>query len=377
MNNSLQYLHGGSPGLDLARFGLAERTVLDFSVNLNALGIPEIVKEKWKETLNAVEGYPSVEGDGVSHYYKKKFGIPSQNFLAGNGSTEMIYLIPRTLRLKRFLVITPSYYDYERASVLAGSAVTRVPLSPDAGFSFPDMNDLIAALNNSDGLWLGRPNNPTGHLFPKGQLLELADRFPDHLFIIDEAFIQFTDRWTESSLMTDRVKPNILVVHSLTKFYALAGLRIGGVVGHSKVISRLRQSKEPWTVNGIADRVAPLLLECINYEKRTRREVALERERIFRGLKQLDGIIPFPCSANFILCRWTRTENLDDLVHYLLENSAYVRDCRNFPGLENNFFRIGLRSPDDNDKLLSIISSFPYADSGVRACAKEVIPHHD
>ena len=223
------------------------------------------------------------------------------------------------------------------------------------------MDDLIAALNNNDGLWLGRPNNPTGNLFSKGQILELADRFPDHLFIIDEAFIQFTDMWTETSLMTEKVRPNILVVHSLTKFYALAGLRIGGVAGHSKIISLLRQAKEPWTVNGIADKVAPLLLECIDYEKQTRREVAVERERIFKDLEQLDGILPFPCSANFILCQWTGTEDMDDLIRYLLENNAYVRDCRNFPGLENNFFRIGLRSPDDNDKLMSILSSFPYA----------------
>ena len=82
---------------------------------------------------------------------------------------------------------------------------------------------------------------------------------------------------------------------------------------------------------------------------------------VFKKLEQVDGIIPFPCSANFILCQWTGTEDMDDLVHYLLENSAYVRDCRNFPGLENNFFRICLRSPDDNDKLMSILSSFPYA----------------
>ena len=107
MDDKSQYRHGGSPALDLARFGLADRPLLDFSVNLNALGVPEIVKQKWKGTLNAIEGYPSLEGDGVSHYYREKFGITSQNFLAGNGSTELIYLIPRALRLKRFLVSGP------------------------------------------------------------------------------------------------------------------------------------------------------------------------------------------------------------------------------------------------------------------------------
>ena len=360
MDDKTQYRHGGSPELDLARLSLADKPVIDFSVNLNALGIPEIIKHKWEETLNAIEGYPSVEGDGVARYYQGKFGISSLDFLAGNGSTEMIYLIPRVLRMKQALIITPSYNDYERASLLAGTEVTRIPLSPDADFSFPDMDILISALRNSNGLWLGRPNNPTGSLFPKGRLLELAGMFPEQMFIIDEAFIQFIDGWPENSLVNEKTRSNIIVIHSLTKFYALAGLRIGGVIGHKKLISRLRSAKEPWTVNGIADMVAPLLLECGDYEKQTRHHVALERLRVSKMLEKVDGIHPFPSSANFILCRWTGTKDMDDLVHHLLENSVYVRDCRNFPGLENNFFRVGLRSVDDNDRLISALSSFPY-----------------
>jgi threonine-phosphate decarboxylase len=353
------YRHGGTPGADLARFGIPERPILDFSVNLNFLGPPAIVRARWGTLFEAIEHYPSVAGDGIGRYYREKFHIPSENFLAGNGSTELIYLGPRALGLRHIVVVTPSYHDYERASILAGARVTRHRLSPDSGFSHSDERTLVSMLENADALWIGRPNNPTGTLFPKQVLLELSERFLQTRFIIDEAFIQFADNWEQESFLTHELRPNILIIHSITKFYALAGIRLGGIVGHPNLIARLRQVKEPWTVNGVADRITPLLLHCAAYEHETRTANARERERMFDQLGNLPGIAPFRPCANFILCQWTRTQTLDHLLHYLLSNGMYVRDCRNFPGLEANFFRVGLRSPVENDQLISLISSFP------------------
>ncbi len=201
MKNEPYYQHGGNPRLDLARLNLTERSVLDFSVNLNPLGTPELLRRGWEKLLEAVGVYPPVYGDGVAHYYREKFGIPSKNFLAGNGSTEMIYLVPRVLGLKRVMILTPSYHDYERASILAGAKVTRHNLSPEMNFSLHDHGDMDPDLNDLNGLWLARPNNPTGILFPKRLILELSDRFPNHMFIVDEAFIQFQDIESEDACM--------------------------------------------------------------------------------------------------------------------------------------------------------------------------------
>jgi len=354
------YRHGGKPTHDLARFDLSDRPVLDFSFNLNPLGPPAEIREKWEEFASTIDKYPSIEGDGVSQYYQKKFGIPHRNFLAGNGSTEMIYLAPKVLGFARVLVATPSYHDYERASILAGAKVVRYALLPEKGFAFPLVNELIDRLKKFDAIWLARPNNPTGALFPKELVLEIAAKFPDKWFIIDEAFIQFMEQWKEESLLMEPPRPNILVIHSLTKFYALAGLRIGGVVGSVDAITRLREAKEPWTVNGVAERVAHLLADYAPYEEETRSFVTAEKKRVFQKIKDLPGIVPFPSSANFILCQWRKTGNLDDFMRHLLMNGAYVRDCRNFPGLDANFFRLGLRTPDENDRLLALMSSFPY-----------------
>ncbi len=359
MNQQPKYQHGGNPANDLARLNLPAKPVLDFSVNLNPFGIPPIIKDKWADFLQSIENYPSVEGDGISQYFREKYNLSPKNILAGNGSTELIYLVPRVLGFKRVLIITPSYHDYERASVMAGAKVEKFSLQPDEKFAFLDVEKLVNLLEKADALWIGRPNNPTGTLFPKEIILDFAERFPEKWFIIDEAFIQFVDAWKEESFVSGKLRPNIVVIHSLTKFYAIAGLRMGGVLGADELITLLRDAKEPWSVNGIADRIAPLLLECTRYEEESRLEVSRERERIFNRLTELKSVIPFQSSTDFILCQWVKTENLDDLIQHLLANGVYIRDCRNFPGLENNYFRIGLRSAEENDQLLSILSSFP------------------
>lgn len=359
VNSDIAYRHGGTPRSDLDRFGLPDRPILDFSVNLNFLGPPAIVRDRWGALLETIAHYPPVEGDGVGRYYQEKFHIHLENLLAGNGSTELIYLVPRALGFRHAVVVTPSYHDYERGSILAGTRVTRHALSPESGFSLSNPDALIRGLANADAVWIGRPSNPTGTLFPKQIILELSERCPQTRFIIDEAFIQFADNWEQESLLTQALRPNILIIHSITKFYALAGIRLGGIVGDKNLIARLKRAKEPWTVNGVADAIAPLLLHSAAYEQETRIANAKERERMFHRLEGLDGITPFRPSANFVLCQWTRTRTLDHLLHHLLSNGMYVRDCRNFPGLEANFFRVGLRSPVENNQLISLISSFP------------------
>jgi histidinol-phosphate/aromatic aminotransferase/cobyric acid decarboxylase-like protein len=144
--------------------------------------------------------------------------------------------------------------------------------------------------------------------------------FPQKRFIIDEASIQFLDSWEEQSLVCAEPKPNILVVYSLTKFYALTGLRLGCVVGPSEIISNLRQAQEPRTVNGVAEKIAPLLPGCTDYEQQTRSLVATEKKNIFQRIEKTDGITPFPSTANLLLCRWRKTDTLDDLMRHLLSD---------------------------------------------------------
>jgi threonine-phosphate decarboxylase len=353
--------HGGNPGEDLSRFKLPGREIIDFSVNLNPLGIPDLIRSNWNDLIKKVKDYPSVNGNGIVRFFNKKTGVPESEILAGNGSTELIYLIPRTLAFKNVLILAPSFHDYERASILAGASVKRLELKPEDGFIMPSIGSFEKKMADVDAVWLGRPNNPTATLLPKNIILDLAEQYPETYFIIDEAFIQFVDNWKEESLILNTGHSNILVIQSLTKFYAVAGLRAGGIIGREDVINNLRENKEPWSVNGIAEKVAYLLMDCDEYEKNTAVYIQRERERIYNKLEKIKDIDPFISCANFFLCRWNRTDNLDDLIVYLLKNGVYIRDCRNFAGLENNFFRFGMRSIEENNLLLSLLSSFPDA----------------
>ncbi|MCP4577952.1 MAG: threonine-phosphate decarboxylase, partial [Deltaproteobacteria bacterium] len=137
INSDSEYIHGGVPKTDMRRLDVKERRVLDFSVNLNFFGPPSIIEENWPALFETIEQYPSVNGDGVVGYYQSACGVSPQNFLAGNGSTELIYLVARVLEYRRAAIITPSFHDYERASILAGAEVTRCPLSPHNDFALP------------------------------------------------------------------------------------------------------------------------------------------------------------------------------------------------------------------------------------------------
>ncbi|MBN2060178.1 MAG: threonine-phosphate decarboxylase [Deltaproteobacteria bacterium] len=355
MDKKMEHKHGGNPHSDFYRFGLSRKPVLDLSVNLNPLGPPEIIRSHWPELYNLIKDYPSVEGYGIVDYYQTRFGIPRENILAANGSTEMIYLVPRVLSINNAAIFTPSFYDYQRASLACGANVSTYPLSAENDFAFPETHQIGEIVKKADALWIGRPNNPTGALISKRAVLDLADMFPDKYFLIDEAFIQFVEGWGEKSLLFEAPRHNILVIHSLTKFYALAGLRMGAIVGDKDVIARLNEAKEPWTVNNLADKVAPLLINCTVYEDQTFSLVAGERKRVYERLQEMDGVHPFPCTANFILCRWKGTGGLDHVIRNLLEKGIYVRDCRNFTGLESDFFRFGLGTKEDNDRLLHLL----------------------
>jgi threonine-phosphate decarboxylase len=254
------------------------------------------------------------------------------------------------------VVINPSFHDYTRACLAAGAELIPVELEPADGFAPPDMVVLEEALTRGNGLFLGNPNNPTGTVFPRQTLLELATHFPTKWLLVDEAFVQFLDEPEEVSLIRQEPpQENILVFHSLTKFFALPGLRLGAVVGHPDTISRLRPLKEPWSVNRVAEKVALKLIGCADYDSNLTQLIRQERPRVFGRIQEIPGFQAFEPAANFLLARWTQTNDLDDFLSFMLRSGIHFRDCRNFPGLEDNFFRMAIRLEEENDRVLSLM----------------------
>lgn len=334
--------HGGVPLATFKRLGVPPQAVIDFSVNISPLGVPECLLEAWSDLPILLTAYPAIMGNGVHAFYESRFNLPAESVLAGNGSIELIYLIPRVLGWKKVLVPQPSFFEYRRACEIAGGTV-------DTG--------LLTDFNDHDALYIGSPNNPTGITIPATTLLKLADANPDKWIVVDQAFIEFCDdRDAVSLIRPDRLRKNLIVLHSLTKFYALPGLRIGAAISHPETIARLAACKEPWTVNAIAQKACELLANDTRYDEKMNRLIDRERDRMRRAIEHLPQFEIQPGGqANFLLLRWKSEKNLDLLLKYLLERGLFVRDCRNFPNLPSNCFRMAIRTAADNTQLLEAL----------------------
>ena len=357
--------HGGSPGEDFYRLGVTPGPVKDFSVNINPLGPPEAIFENWTRLQQAVTAYPTIDGNGVRRFYEQRFGLKPDSVLPGNGSIELIYLVPQALGLKNIFILSPCFHDYQRAAQMAGAAVAALPLSAENGFAAPSIETIEEHLARADAFCVGNPNNPTGTRLARSTLLHLAEKYPEKTFMVDEAFVQFVAESGQTSLLDRKyLRPNLIVFHSLTKFYALPGLRLGAAVSHPDTVGRLAAVKEPWTVNGIAEKAAEMLCCCRDYEKNTTDLIAGERQRFLHQLNNIPHIRFLSPTANFFLAQWKGSKNLDDLLRWLLTRGIYVRDCRNFPGLEDNFFRFCIQTPQDNDRFTAVLTAYTEGPNG-------------
>ncbi len=355
MASEKDYIHGGNYKADFKRLGVPQKEIVDFSVNVNPLGPPPIVKKIWNSLFDEVKKYPSQNGIGVKKYYEDMFGIDSSNVLPGNGSTELIYFVLQKLSLKNIVIISPSFNDYSQAATISGTTIIDVHASSDNGFAMPPIDLINKKLNYADAVFIGHPNNPTGAMFSKDEILFLSKENPTKWILLDEAFIQFVDNYEEQSFLKSNIISNIILFHSLTKYYTVPGLRLGAVIANNKIISKLETEKSLWSINRPAEILVEYLRDSKSFVEKTEQYFSAERKKLFIEYSNLAGIKIFPTNSNFFLARWNATNNLDDLQRELLTNGLYVRDARNFKHLSDNYFRFAILSKNENQKLFITI----------------------
>lgn len=356
--SGLLHQHGGNAELDFKRLGIAARDFIDFSVNVHPLGAPMVVRDNWQNALQHISHYPSQAGRGIQDFYHQRFGLNTECVLAGNGSIELIYLIPRALQLAQAIVFTPAFFDYANAAKQAGLKLKYYQLNEQNSFAY----DFINLINDEPSLvFIGRPNNPTATLIQGEVILQLADTHPQHTFVLDEAFIQFTELWGDTLMAENRLRNNVIIVHSLTKFYSLAGLRAGALISTAQTIAKLATQQSPWAVNGICDYLMPLIAEDNAYEENVRKETNATKTALLAELAKLSSVKVYGTSANFLFVKWLASDNIDDLIAGLLKQGIYVRNCANYHGLAGNYFRIAIRNQADNAKLVLALTNLEQA----------------
>jgi len=356
----LNKTHGGGI-YELARQqGIDPAKIIDFSASINPLGLSPRAKKKLGQLgLEAVLHYPDSRCGELRTALAQFHGIAEDCILPGAGSTEFIYSLPRVLKLERILLVTPAFSEYENALEIQSRdcRIHFFETREEDGFELNVEGLLLALTQGYDALYLCNPNNPTGILAEKKDLLRvLAQAEREKVwFILDEAFIDFIPG--ESLLREAADSSRLIILRSLTHFFALPGLRAGYLVSNSGVIEKFSRVKEPWTVNSLAQMAAVESLRDEAYIDRTMTFIRQERESLTLGLQGIPGFIPYPGSANYLLVQLHPSLNLEaaELRDKLIPRGILIRDCRSFHHLGPYFFRIAVRSPKENQALLKAL----------------------
>jgi cobyric acid synthase CobQ/L-threonine-O-3-phosphate decarboxylase len=344
----ITYGHGGNVKQLAEIVGLAEKDILDFSANINPLGLPEWFRSLISSRINSLVNYPDPSCSILVQTLASNCGVSEEEVLVGNGSTELLYLFPRALHKKRAVIPVPSYLDYVRVCELAGLTVEKVLLGEENGFRL-DLFELDHRLHGDELVFIGQPNNPTGLLVGPEALRALACNHPSTVFIVDEAFTDFVDG--VDSLIHNR-PPNVIVLYSLTKFYAIPGLRLGCAVADSDISREVRRIMPPWTVNTLAQAVGEAALQDKAYATETRAVVKTLREQLSLELTSIPHLTVYPGTANFLLVRLDhKTVDAPALARKTLLDGIAIRDCSNFDGLDERFFRVAVRTAEENERL--------------------------
>lgn len=347
--------HGGNIYHYARKFGIPEADFLDFSASINPLGPSPMAVKALREAVPSLVNYPDPASGTLVSAISGRFGIPADAILPGNGSTELIYLLPRALKPARALLPVPSFSDYERALKLAGCGVTHFPLRAAEGF-VPDTDRLTASLPGHDMLFLCNPNNPTGVLLDRDALLHIfkAAKRSKTFVVLDEAFIEYAPG---SSVLEYAARhKGVAVLRNFTKFYGMPGLRGGWLAAHPDAVKRLAASREPWSVNTLAGRAAAASLADRAYEEKSLALVEKEKAHLFRELSRIPGISPYPPSVNFIFARLDYPgADADTLAEALASKGILIRSCSNFRGLDNRFVRVAVRRRADNRALVAAL----------------------
>lgn len=347
--------HGGQV-LALAReLGCPPAAILDFSASLNPLGPAPEALAAARVALNDACHYPESDAAILAQALAAHHVLPATCVLAGAGATEFIFLVPRVLRPRRVLLVEPAFSEYRPALLQAGVQIDTLQLSPADDFRL-DLAALSNALRpDTDLVWLANPLNPSGTGYPRPLLLELADALPAmvHL-LVDESFIDFTPALSIADQVA--VRPKLLVLRSLTKFYALAGLRIGWLAATPQLVAKLAAGREPWRLSTPAIAAGLACLEATALRTATLQAIPVLRTELAAGLNKL-GCTVYPAVANYLLCRLPdRAPAVEEVAARLCRERILVRTCTDFAGLDNRFMRLAVRSAADNRHLLDVLA---------------------
>ena len=322
--------------------------VLDFSANINPLGMPEPVKAALIRAAEHAHVYPDPRCAALREKIAEAEGVPADCILCGNGAAELIYLYAYALSGRDdrpALIVEPTFSEYGLALRAAGIPAERYFLREAEGFRLTDAV-LSEDLSRRSAVFLCSPGNPTGIAVNPGLVYALAETGTRMFF--DFCFLDLTgdpERYDLPRLIRDH--PNVTALRAFTKSYAMAGVRLGyALSSDGEFLAAMAGKSQCWNVSTPAQEAGIAALNCREWLRDSVRMISGERERVAAVLLSL-GLRVLPGEVNYLLLYADR-----DLPALLRERGILVRDCADYPGLGPGWFRAAVRTPEENEKLL-------------------------
>lgn len=349
--------------------GGAVDAVIDASVNVNPLGPPESLAATFGRVRELSARYPQIDAADARRAWARRVSARVEQVLVGNGASELISLVVRTLAPRRVVVFDPCYSEYAVAARAAGAPVARVTLElADARWHTPpaaalagraERGEAGATLGPGDLVVVGRPNNPTGHLTGTEALLEIAATGAHVL--ADESFLELASlcsaaREAPFDSLVPHVDARISVVTSLTKTYCVPGLRLGVLVAHTDLIERISEMRDPWSVNGVAAEAAAVLAHDDDYLARSRELLSAEKPRLTAALAALPGVRVTEGVAPWVLAELPHPHDARSFRARMLERGVAVRDASTFEGLSERWVRVAVRTAAENGAIVRAVT---------------------
>jgi len=327
--------------------------VIDFSTNLNLYGPPDFVLSVVKEATLEISTYPDTESHELREKIAKKIGCEEEEVLVGAGISELIQLVALSFvtETDRALMLKHTYGEYEAAAKMMGGRINRIEMPGPGLRVYPEQ--IVEEMKPNDVVFLCNPNNPTGQYLGKkelGQIVEEADRV-DALVVIDEAYIDFVENAFPSHHTFST--QNLVILRSLTKSYAIPGIRLGYAISSVENIRAMRKVKVPWSVSVFAQKIGMVVIgkEGDDFLTDTRKKIERSKVRIENRLRERDMHVE--SDANFYILD-VGNGKAKEAKRELLKQGLLVRDCTSF-GLPSHI-RFSVRKDEENERLMGALA---------------------
>lgn len=359
-SQSKHFLHGGDLDSISNSHGISRSEIIDFSGNINPLGISTLAKKEIANNLDLISTYPDRNYKSLRRSISDYVGVDLQHIIVGNGSTELISLMIQMKKPKELLIIGPTYSEYEREASLAGSNVTYFRLKEDMDFNIHTQDLINTLTSNVDMLVICNPNNPTSTCIHVPELKMILDKCKENnIFVmIDETYVEFV-RNPESVSATSLIPDydNLLILRGISKFFSSPGLRLGyGMSSNTDLLTHMNNHKNPWTTNIIASFGTEVMLQDIDYINKTRNMFNEQRDFIYKELLSFKSIKVYKPEANFVLFKLLDSNiKGSDIFEKMLQQKMLLRDASSFPFLNKRFLRFCFLLPDQNKALLEAL----------------------